>query len=446
MSTSLTDTVCNNTLKINKNNYYSSCIDKKDINLYLSHDYYNPVTSQKDFQNFMNQYAMNNIKCNEWESIIKQIEDLVQTSVNTLHAELEVHIGKVEYNKHFHSGVSKEWFEFQLQKLEKFQNWEGDDNRKTKDWERFEEYIFQKEIRMRRTPNGVSTFMKKTLIKGIDISMINSLYDIRIVLKSENRSHINYGVPRLFRFKETKSFRYGNFTYFLSKVYEGTSLDRISHIPKYEIELEWNGLESHPDHTNVSVSFLTKSMIMKCKGFIGENLSQQGQQSFQNQYRSTQYQNHPSQNRYHNPYQQNNTYYKQNFLKRGKIHNQENVYNTEYKKRKFSNYSGWMYQNKKPDNFTNQKTFTPNQLNCVPPPQQYHNTRSTLNPEWVSQYHTQNVEKFNNPNTTPWINMEKQINHGNKSPTYDPSFPTDTDIYSQSNVGSKSPTWDPNSK
>ena len=56
--------------------------------------------------------------------------------------------------------------------------------------------MFEKDIRMRRSPDGIGHFIKKTSIKGIDLVLNDTKYDIRLVLKSENQTHFNSGFPR----------------------------------------------------------------------------------------------------------------------------------------------------------------------------------------------------------------------------------------------------------
>ena len=225
---------------------------------------YNPSTSQKDFQHFVNSLTLQKMNISEklWNGIVHQIEELVELSQNTINAELEVHIGRLEKQdkKRFRSGVSLVWFEEQLKKMESFDKWDH----YSKDWERIEEYIFDRDIRLRRNPDGMGTFMKKTLIKGIDIRMDDAKYDLRIVLKSENDSHINYGRPNYYRFKERKTFTHKNFTYFFTKIWEGKSLNQVcSRTPKYEIELECTKMSTN-------IAYITKSMLIKCKDLIGQ--------------------------------------------------------------------------------------------------------------------------------------------------------------------------------
>jgi len=237
---------------------------------------YNPSTSRKDFQTFVNSLKKDKMNLNEklFDGILNQIEELVDLSRNTINAELEVHIGRLE-NKKFISGVSKNWFDQQLLKLESFSGWEDHD----KEWNLIEEYIFDKDIRLRRNPDGVGTFMKKTLIKGIDIKMDDAIYDLRIVLKSENNAHINYGEPNYLRFKERKTFTHKNFTYFFSKIWEGKNLDQIcKKQPKYEIELECTKMIDDS-------KYLTKSMIIKCKDIIGTSNKRTFTESFPNKIR-----------------------------------------------------------------------------------------------------------------------------------------------------------------
>ncbi len=245
-----------------KNNFsapysYRPCIREQDM--------YDPSTSRKDFQNFVNSSCKDkmNISDKVWNGILIQIEELVELSKNTVNAELEVHIGRLErdHRKRFRSGVSIIWFNEQLKKMESFENWDY----YSKEWEKIEEYVYDRDIRLRRNPDGIGTFMKKTLIKGIDIQMDDAKYDIRIVLKSENDSHINYGDPNYVRYKQRKIFTHKNFTYFFTEIWEGKDKKQAcSRSPKYEIELECTKMSN-------DISYITKSMLIKCKDLIGKS-------------------------------------------------------------------------------------------------------------------------------------------------------------------------------
>lgn len=104
--------------------------------------------------------------------------------------------------------------------------------------------------------------MKKVFVDGIDIHVEDAKYDIRIVLKSENKSHKNFGTPVFFRFKERKTFRYRNFIYFFTKIWEGKDIkDVCSSKAKYEIEIECD--------VSAEIGYLTRALIYKCKDLIG---------------------------------------------------------------------------------------------------------------------------------------------------------------------------------
>lgn len=100
-----------------------------------------------------------------------------------------------------------------------------------------------------------------------DLVLNDAKYDIRIVLKSENETHFNCGIPRqdkqlkqirFYRFKERKTFTFNNFTYFFTKIWEGKSLQEVSKKKtKYEIEIEFT------DYLTCNSDQLAKSMILK---------------------------------------------------------------------------------------------------------------------------------------------------------------------------------------
>lgn len=121
---------------------------------------YDPSTSQKDFNVFINSSTMNFIPKKEWKNIVKRVEQLMELANNTINAELEVHIGRINYksrNHKFQSGVSCHWFETQLKKMEGFSNWDE----YSKEWEKMEELIFEKDIRLRRSPGIFILFIIK---------------------------------------------------------------------------------------------------------------------------------------------------------------------------------------------------------------------------------------------------------------------------------------------
>lgn len=211
-------------------------------------------------------------------NVLSRVEDLLRLSQYTINAELEVHIGRKKKREPntsntfrnnavsgsvFCSGVSLSWFEDQLKKRESFREWE----QCSKDWEKIEEYVFDNDVRLRRIhPNGIATFMKKTTIKGLDISIPDAKYDLRFVLKSENDAHFNYGNPVYYRFKERKYFKHGNFTYFFTKVWEGKTMEHVlENAPKYEIEIEGNQMAN-------DFHLLAHSMMSKCRDLIGKHI------------------------------------------------------------------------------------------------------------------------------------------------------------------------------
>jgi hypothetical protein len=226
------------------------------------HQPYEPRYSREGFQQHLDARANSSLQRSEWGSIVQQVEDLVILAKSTINAELEVHIGRIENNERrkFRSGVSEEWFDQKLKQMNSYSQW----TEKSEEWEKIKELIFDHDIRMRSNfPDGDNTFMKKVLIKGIDIKMDDAQYDMRIVLKAENKAHVNYGNPVLLRFKERKSFKYKNFIYCFTKIWEGKSID-LAYVskPKYEIELEFADFNEDP-------SRLARSVIMKCNDLLG---------------------------------------------------------------------------------------------------------------------------------------------------------------------------------
>lgn len=108
---------------------------------------YDPSTCQRDFISFVDKklQTMMNHSSREWSDISCQLKDLVNLSKTTINAELEVHIGRHKSNgRHFfEAGVCLNWFEKQLSKMESFKGWDYF----SKDWEKIEELIFEKDIR-----------------------------------------------------------------------------------------------------------------------------------------------------------------------------------------------------------------------------------------------------------------------------------------------------------
>lgn len=198
------------------------------------------------------------------EAIIIDIQELIKLHNETINSELEVHIGKIQRRRDrnkFLSEVSEQWFYTQLKKMESFKKWEKCDEH----WERIEELIFDRDVRLRRNPEGEGIFMKKIFIKGLDFSIPEAQYDVRLVLKAENEANFNFGVPKYFRFKERKTFTFGGFTYFFTKIWDGKTMDEVlEKRAKYEIEIEFDQCKITDINTCIA------SLLIKCRELVGK--------------------------------------------------------------------------------------------------------------------------------------------------------------------------------
>lgn len=246
-----------------------SCTDSlmRDFSSKYLESTYDPENCRKDFNIFFERKIQRQMQKqissdeNVWKDIFIKIENLVDSAKKKMNAELEVHIGRIDPNtKRFDPNVSKAWFDSQLSKMDSFQHWD----RKSIEWERMEEIIFTGDVRMRREPDGIGSFMKKVFIGRVDIPMSDCKYDVRIVLKTENRCHKNHGKIEFLRFKERKTFQHRNFCYFFTKVWEGRSMEEVYKAKaKYEIELECIDVSGNK-------SYLAKSMLLKCGDLVGD--------------------------------------------------------------------------------------------------------------------------------------------------------------------------------
>lgn len=194
---------------------------------------YDPETSIEDYQKMLSERQKDTNKqdveegedqendddrTDSFREILSQIEQLVLMSADALHAELEVHIGRIKQQGGFDSQVSEVHFTTLLERFEqKFAT-------QAAEWERIEEFVFPSrgraaEVRLRRNPDGVAKFIQKTNVHRHQVEMKDGMYDFSIVLNSEHASHINYGQPRYLRFKERKTFVDGDFAYTFTKVW-----------------------------------------------------------------------------------------------------------------------------------------------------------------------------------------------------------------------------------
>lgn len=199
--------------------------------------------------------------CQEWwEVYIPDVFIMIRDSRETLYPELEARLGKFDKaNSSFTNGVSRAFFENKIRCMENYSQWT-----RSTPWERTEEWIFKDEVRIRKSPGGYSDFVKKVLVRNFDIQLPSG-YDARIVVKTESPCTMKTGSPVWVRFKERKSFFYKNtFRYDFSKVYEGLSVACATRAnPKYEIELEFTGLEHERDDR-----YIAKSLFMKLNDLL----------------------------------------------------------------------------------------------------------------------------------------------------------------------------------
>lgn len=124
-----------------------------------------------------------------WTPVVEKVIPIVEMSKNTMYPELEVRLGKFGKSGEFRTGVRRDWFEYHLNKLQTSTVWSN----KPK-WENMTEFVFRGGVRSRGTIGGVSIFIKKAVIKGCDIPLVGSTYDLRLVLKTEAPSYLKTGV------------------------------------------------------------------------------------------------------------------------------------------------------------------------------------------------------------------------------------------------------------
>lgn len=199
-----------------------------------------------------------------WDPVIENITPIIFSARNVRNPELEMRLGRITSNGDFKSGVSREWFEYHISKMESFKGWTNDPI-----WQCMEEYIFNERrygfernasegIRLRKEPGGLSTFVKKATVDHCDLPLKGADYDLRLMLKTETPYHLKCGRPVWIRFKERKSFRYKNMMVFdFTKVWEGKSLELARQAKaKYEIEVECINYER--DNLYIAQSFMLK--------------------------------------------------------------------------------------------------------------------------------------------------------------------------------------------
>jgi hypothetical protein len=195
-----------------------------------------------------------------WEPILPFILPVVDVAKQVRNPELEIRLGTANESGEFVSGVSKHWFLHHIGKMESadVSTWTS-----VPEWTLIEEYVFQDGIRVRRSPRGLSVFIRKVSIKHYDVPLRGAQYDLRLMLKSESPAQLKCGEPLWVRFKERKSFTYKNsVTYDFTKVWEGRCIAEAQRsIPKYEIEIEC---------INVSLDreYIAKSLLLKCSDLL----------------------------------------------------------------------------------------------------------------------------------------------------------------------------------
>lgn len=172
--------------------------------------------------------------------------------------EVEVKLGKLD-DDGFTSGVTQDWYNAQLLKLEGYEHWDG-----VEDWTDTADYYFPESVRATQDAEGNTRFERKTLVEQCDVAVARRPLDLRFSWKDETPIKPEVGHPEWVRIKKRKRFIFHGFSHDFSYVWSGRSdAEAKAAPPNYEIEIECLNLQHE-----FGPEYLALSMLMKAHDLL----------------------------------------------------------------------------------------------------------------------------------------------------------------------------------